>query len=51
MIIVGLYLLSIGQPVELSQRPKAGDDLDSACSLKYVRRFSATAGNATLTAG
>ena len=49
MIIVCLYLLSIGQPVELSQRPKAGDDLDSACSLMSVRRFSACAGNATLT--
>jgi hypothetical protein len=49
MIIVGLYLLRIGQPVELSQRPKEGDDLDSATPLKSVRRFSATAGDATLT--
>ena len=51
MIIVCLYLLSIGQPVELSQRPKEGDDPDSALPLKSVRRFSACAGDATLTHG
>ena len=49
MIIVGLYLICISQPAEQMQRPKAGDDLDSADSLMSVRRFSATAGNATLT--
>ena len=49
MIIVCLYLICIVQPAEQRLRPDEGDDRDSAFPLTSVRRFSAYAGDTTLT--
>ena len=49
MIIMCTHLLVIVLLDESSECPELGDDRDSAFPLTSVRRFSAYAGDATLT--